>query len=217
MPPPKTYRYTTNDVVITNGNKRIFLDFRDSSGQFVPSFREGDVCYRSYAMKKFSDAKSRCHPENRGYKGSEFHFLGFQDFTEWIVTQKFYGADDYQLDKDLFYDGGVLRYSPETCCLIPRVLNSNLMEPHTDTLLGATFEQSRNKFTCKIKITLLGSSKQFFFGRFDTAQECHETYIREKTKLIRNEIAESVKDLVDVRVYDRLKQWVPKIYRKLPV
>lgn len=213
MPPPKTYNYTTNDVVMSSGNKKVFLDFRDSAGEFVPSFRENNICYCSYSMKKLAEAKQRSSPENRAFKGSELHFKGFQDFAEWITKEKFYGFPDYELDKDLFYDGGILRYSKETCCLIPKVLNSNLKEEHTDNLIGATFDKLRNKFVCKVGVSLLGSNHRLFFGRFDTAEECHEVYIREKTKLIRNEIAESFKDHVDGRVYEQLKQWVPKIHR----
>ena len=54
MPTPKTYNYTTNDVVMVPGVKRVFFDFRDESGLFVPSFRENNVCYRSFARNRFT-------------------------------------------------------------------------------------------------------------------------------------------------------------------
>ena len=127
MPTPKTYNYTTNDVVMVPGVKRVFFDFRDESGLFVPSFRENNVCYRSFARNRFTKLLERCNPNSRDYRGSENHFSDFQEFAEWMVERKFYGLPEYSVDKDLFYDGGVLRYSKDTCCLIPTTLNSSLI------------------------------------------------------------------------------------------
>lgn len=211
MPPPKTYNYTTNDVVMSAGNKKVFLDFRDSSGKFVPSFRENNIPYQSYAMKKFHMAKLRSDVESIGFNGAEFHFDGFQDFAEWITKQKFYGYPDYELDKDVLHDNAILRYSQETCCLIPRSLNAMITKrkPGETGVSGVYFRPDRKTYECSVKYTLFGSDNQCnkFIGRFGTAEECQEHYIREKTNLIRGVVAESFKEHVDVKVYEKLKQW----------
>jgi hypothetical protein len=211
MPTPKTYNYTTNDVVMVPGVKRLFFDFRDESGLFVPSFRENNVCYASLARKRYTAIKERCKPNSRDYGGAENHFSDFQEFAEWMVGQTFYGLPEYSVDKDLFYDGGVLRYSKDTCCLIPDCLNSNLRDYKDDY---TNYEKQRNKFICKIRFTPFGGDRvQKFIGRFDTAEECSEVYRINKTEIIRGVIAESYKDHVDERVYQKLKEWTPKLSR----
>lgn len=213
MPPPKTYNYTTNDVSIVEGNSRVFLDFRDSTGKFVPSFRENNIGYRSYANKKFQQAKQRCNPECKAFRGAEFHFLEFQDFADWITKEKFYGYPNYELDKDLFYDGEILRYSKETCCLIPASLNSIIVNKKVGAsgIIGAGFNTYHDKYRCVVTYKLFGGeTKDKFIGYFKDVEECHERYIYEKMNVIRGVVAESYKDHVDVKVYEKLKHWKPR-------
>lgn len=211
MPTPKTYNYTTNDVVMVPGVKRVFFDFRDDDGLFVPSLRENNVCYRSLSRSRYTKLLERCNPTSSKYGGAENHFSDFQEFAEWIVEQKFYGEPSYSVDKDLFYDGGVLRYSKDTCCLIPKSLNSNLIDYKDDY---TNYETQRNKFVCKIEFKPFGQpSVRKFLGRFDTIEECSEVYRINKTEIIRGVIAESYKDHVDERVYRKLKEWTPKLSR----
>lgn len=211
MARPKTYSFTINDVVMVPGVKRVFFDFRDESGLFVPSFRENNVCYASLARKRYTAINERCNPFGNSYMGSENHFSDFQEFTEWMVEQKFYGLPEYSVDKDLFYDGGVLRYSKDTCCLIPATLNSSLKD-YKDKYVS--YDKHRNKFICEVSFTPFGGGKiKKFLGRFDTTEECVEVYRIAKTEIIRGVIAESYKDHVDERVYQKLKEWTPKLSR----
>lgn len=161
-------------------------------------------------MNKFQCAKQRSTPGNKDFKGSEFHFTDFQEFASWIVQQPFYGQAKYELDKDILHVDGVKKYSAETCCLIPAELNSMLSESKIggSGIIGVHFRPDRNKYECCVRYTLFGNvNLRKFVGRFDTAEECHQNYVREKTNIIRGVVAESFKDHVGVRVYEKLKQW----------
>ena len=197
MARPKTYSFTTNDVVMVPGVKRVFFDFRDESGLFVPSFRENNVCYASLARKRYTAINERCNPFGNSYMGSENHFSDFQEFTEWMVEQKFYGLPEYSVE--------------DTCCLIPTTLNSSLMDYKEKYV---SYDRHRNKFSCEVSFTPFGGGKiKKFLGRFDTTEECVEVYRIAKTEIIRGVIAESYKDHVDERVYQKLKEWTPKLSR----
>lgn len=102
------------------------------------------------AYSKWSSMMTRCYCEARlqkfpTYRGVEVckEWHNFQNFAKWCEEQDCFGNLDtngntYVLDKDLFHDGGVRRYSPETCCFIPTVLNGILTprESSDDLPLG---------------------------------------------------------------------------------
>lgn len=53
----------------------------------------------------------------------EWH--NFQNFAEWATQQKGYGIKGFEIDKDLLILNNS-NYSPETCCYIPREINTRL-------------------------------------------------------------------------------------------
>lgn len=212
MPPPKLYDYSTADVELISGVTRIFYDFRSANGLLVPSFREDGEMYRSFAMQKYCKMKDRCNPNNKCYTGAVCAFDNFQQFGNWIISQPGYGTVGIHLDKDLFYDGGILRYSPETCCLIPKGLNGLLNEQFSTSEIA--FDKSRNKYLVQIKYTLCGEQqRRKFFGRYECVDDAATAYFNGKRELVQNEVAESYKSHVDERVFVALKNWVPKHLR----
>lgn len=64
------------------------------------------------------------------YKGVlvDKHWHNFQNFADWFTNYK-YGLPNWQLDKDLLQIGIENKvYGPETCCMVPRIINLNLIK-----------------------------------------------------------------------------------------
>ena len=52
-------------------------------------------------------------------------FCNFQNFAEWYYKLKYHCRYELEIDKDLLYEGNKI-YSPSTCCLIPKEINTVL-------------------------------------------------------------------------------------------
>ena len=59
----------------------------------------------------------------------EWH--NFQNFAEWAVSQKGYGLENFEIDKDLIVLGNSM-YSKEYCCYLPREINTRLPKRYGD-------------------------------------------------------------------------------------
>jgi len=58
-------------------------------------------------------------------------FCNFQNFAQWYRHYKYNCKYPLELDKDLLYEGNKI-YSPKTCCLIPKEINSTLNSKRHD-------------------------------------------------------------------------------------
>ena len=125
------------------------------------------------------------HPTYRDCSVCE-EWHDFQVFAKWYTLQKFYGHG-YSLDKDLLVKGNKL-YSPETCTLLPRGLNSMLSAPNkskSGLMLGVRKEGTR--YSSRIG---LGSFGRKYLGSFNTEIEAHEAYVTARERYIKNKALE---------------------------
>lgn len=163
---------------------------------------------KTKAYEVWRDMIRRCYSEkslaiNPSYKGctvcDEWH--NFQVFAEWYVNQEFYGLG-YQLDKDILVEGNKV-YSPETCALVPREINV-LLNDNSKTRgkypLGVT--KLNNNYLVQVSIN--GKNKRV--GRYDTPEQAHEVYKKHKELQVKD-VANQWKNLVDIRVYNKLLNW----------
>lgn len=58
-------------------------------------------------------------------------FCNFQNFAEWYSHYKYECKYPLEIDKDLLYEGNKI-YSPKTCCLLPKEINSTLNSKRHD-------------------------------------------------------------------------------------
>ena len=58
-------------------------------------------------------------------------FCNFQNFAEWYSHYKYKCKYPLEIDKDLLYEGNKI-YSPKTCCLLPKEINSTLNSKRHD-------------------------------------------------------------------------------------
>ena len=59
-------------------------------------------------------------------------WYNFQNFAEWATQQNGYGIKGFEIDKDLLILNNS-KYSPETCCYIPREINTRLPKRYAST------------------------------------------------------------------------------------
>ena len=161
----------------------------------------------TYLYKTWRSMFSRCydkkiHERQPNYKDvtvcEEWH--NFQNFAKWMENK--YNPETMQswhLDKDILIKGNKI-YSPETCCFVPKIINSLL-------ILG-----KRNRGDCPIGLTKKGNRyevrvsnifRKEYKGTYDSIEEAFNIYKIEKEKYIK-EVAEGWKDKIDSKVYQAL-------------
>ena len=125
---------------------------------------------------------------------------GDQAFCDWAVRQPGWGKG-WHLDKDLLVPGNRI-YGPQTCCFIPREVNSaiiprkmpkSLIKQAKDGSWTLRFDQCLKK----IKVTSLPTR--------EAAIEAWKTHRREYVQLL----AEQHKSDLDPRAYQALLNWQP--------
>ena len=143
-------------------------------------------------------------------------WLCFQNFAKWCESQEFFNAKDengrsYQLDKDILIKGNKM-YSPETCCFVPREINSSFIKYNMegkvyDLPLGVKAETPKKVGNLRYSAKLsLGGGKRKYLGSFSSSEEAFSAYKEAKESHIK-EVAEKWKGKIDEKVYQTLISW----------
>ncbi len=132
----------------------------------------------------------------------EWH--NYLNFKDWFNKQKF--EDNFCLDKDILLKGNKI-YSPNTCCFVPRNINSLFTKREKDRgnlPIGVQKEKERYKaaFTKYGKCT--------YIGTFDTPEEAFLAYKQAKEAYIK-EIAYKWKDKIASNVYEAMMRYEVEI------
>lgn len=129
----------------------------------------------------------------------------YQNFAKWYTENEYYGLG-YELDKDLLFKGNRI-YSPETCVLIPRELNTCLLYSinRSDNGLPMGVSKVRDRYTASISI----EGKTNFIGYFSTIMQASDAYNEAKKQNIRR-LAYKYMGKIDKRVFDTLLNWNPE-------
>lgn len=129
-------------------------------------------CYGEMIKNKF--------PTYEGcYTVPEWHY--FMNFKGWMETQDWEGK---HLDKDLLVRGNRV-YGPDTCVFLTAAMNSFVLERQNDRgewPIGVSFVESRDKFKACCKDSVKASRKNLFLGYFDTPEEAHNAWLKEKLR-----------------------------------
>lgn len=136
---------------------------------------------RSLEYTRWASMLQRCYDpasleRDKSYLLTEVcdEWLTFSKFLSWIDGEIWRGKT---LDKDLI---GKNLYSPETCLFISPELNRYWTGARSPGLVGTNYEKDRRKWKASIKLPGDGRSKTL--GRFNTEEEAHAFYMREKIK-----------------------------------
>ena len=134
-------------------------------------------------------------------------WLDFQVFAEWCYNQKGCKSVDklgnkFQLDKDILVKDNKT-YSPDTCCFVPKYINTLLTKSKRGRGSPVGVYPNRNgTFTTK----LLTFNKRVYLGTFTTSDEAFSVYKKFKELHIKD-TANIWKDRIDLKTYESLINW----------
>jgi hypothetical protein len=163
---------------------------------------------------KWSSLINRCYNskiQNRQssyigcYVVEEWH--NFQNFGEWYKENwKPWMDKTWQLDKDILIKGNKV-YSPETCCFVPKYINtifSNRKKERGEYPIGV--QKVNNSFI----VSVGKRNNQKHKGCYKNFEEAFQVYKKEKENHIR-EVADEWKEKLDPRVYNALYNHIIEI------
>ena len=165
---------------------------------------------RTPAYKAWSNMIERCyspefHKRQPAYIGctvaDEWH--DYQVFAKWFSDHEYSGLG-YQLDKDLLYRGNKV-YSPDTCCFVPRELNTLVISCQKARGIypqGVDFRSITNRFRAQIRI----NGSKLSLGEFHCPQDAHKAYIVAKEAYTKSKAIEW-KDRIAQDVFEALMNW----------
>ena len=184
QPTTKRVRITVSDADKIKSVERLVVNptvygVGRSDTAFYPSI--GGVHLWQYSVWKnmlqrcFSVRYKETHP---AYKDATCcdEWLSFANFFEWINKEVDYGGkrDNFDLDKDILVKGNKV-YSPETCSLIPRQVNTLLnSQPRCrgEHPVGVSFAKHMGKFCAKLSC----SGKRKHLGFHNTSEDAFAVY-----------------------------------------
>lgn len=162
---------------------------------------------KSKAYEVWSSMLKRCYlPTYRKrlptYEACIVHPIwhNFQTFAAWYESQP--KEEGWQLDKDILSTGDKI-YSPDTCTLVPRALNSLITENKT-TRNGLPTGVTKHKTGYRARVSI--NSKTIRLGTYKTPQEAFVAYKIAKESNVKL-VAEENKDFIEPRVYAALLKY----------
>jgi hypothetical protein len=165
---------------------------------------------KTKAYNKWIDMLKRCYSNKLqhrqpSYKGTEVceNWKCFQIFAEWFENNNKEGFD---LDKDILFKGNKI-YSPETCCFIPREINTAFLKSDMrrgDFLIGVS--KPGKGFRAHLSI----NGKRVLQGNFKTELEAFKAYKTAKEIEIKR-LADKWKSQITDQVYEALYNYQVEI------
>lgn len=180
-----------------------------------PVYTEGEIDYtyqlwKSMIVRCYSNRQLSKNPTYKKCKVSE-DFLIYSKFKHFIENLHGYDLRDscgrrYQLDKDILGDGNV--YSRETVCLVPQEINKFLTTSDAargDYPIGVCLDKRTGRFQANLRF----SGKTYYLGSYSNPLDAFKAYkIAKESKA--KVLAGKWKDLIDIRVYDKLMTYKVK-------
>lgn len=155
------------------------------------------LTWKSVLVRCFCPTLKKRYPTYRDCTVFE-DWLNFQVFAKWYTKQK--GWLDFDIDKDLLITGNK-HYSPETCVLLPKIINISLNGGGKGGVLlpkGVGKYNNTGRYMARHKGVTLGV--------YDTITEAFFVYKVAREKYIK-EVANKYKDQIDSRAYEALMKY----------
>ena len=153
---------------------------------------------------------TKSHQKHPAYKGTTVdpNWHSMTAFIEDVSTLIGYDkalTGKWQLDKDILSNGGK-HYSKDTCCFIPRQVNTlitNRKPYRGEYPCGVTKRARGYKYEARLSTFDQG---RLHLGDFKTPEEAFYVYKEAREAYVKR-IANLWKDEIDTRVYDILMAW----------
>lgn len=163
------------------------------------------------AYRKWHDMLMRCYREKSLQRNSIYRvvkvcdeWLNFQNFAKWYYENKIYIDEEINIDKDII-NGEEKIYSPETCCVVPKTINSMFIRSRktNERNLKLPVGVQKPKRGLKYKAQVCKDGQMIAKTGFSTPEEAFEWYKSEKENHIK-EVADRYKDVLPERTYNAL-------------
>ena len=167
---------------------------------------------RSHSYSAWSSMIHRCYYKTRGitYIGCEVckEWLLFSNFKKWFDDPANGYKEGYQLDKDIIVKGNKV-YSPQTCCLVPKTLNT-VFTKSQNKRGPLPIGVARNAKAFQAYININGKRKGL--GTYKTPEEAFYKYKEAKEAYIK-EIAKELFERGNIveKVYNALMNYKVEI------
>lgn len=160
------------------------------------------------AYVKWQSMLERCYSnkdKHSAYDDCSVHpdWHNFQNFAEWCVSQKYYGAG-YDIDKDILVTGNRI-YSKDACCLVPEEINAMVVGLRfigAKNDIGVDYNESTRKYVAKVSV----GKYQKYIGSYKTLEEAREAYIDLKKRYFKNMVIVH-NDRIELKVAKALWNW----------
>lgn len=172
------------------------------------------------AYRKWHDMLCRIYREKELQKRPLYQvvsvcdeWLNFQNFAEWYYENLINTDEEIHIDKDIIH-GEQKIYSPETCCLVPRKINTLFIrekKKYEENKLLPVGVQRTNGCINKYKAAVCVDGSIIHQGGFDSPEDAFAWYKQEKEKHIK-EVADEYKEILPKRTYDALINYEVKPY-----
>lgn len=159
------------------------------------------ISWSSMIKRCYSEQSKKHNPSYNGVRVCE-EWLCFDNYAEWFYQQK--GWDKgFQLDKDIL-GKGVKLYSPQTCCLVPREINTAVKYGYVNEkgLPAGVSVSTVGRYISSLNIQKIKTHT----GVYDTPEEASAAYVKAKEGYIHS-LAEKWKGKIEERAYQALKSW----------
>lgn len=149
----------------------------------------------------------KIHEKFPRYIGCEVceEWFNYCNFRKWYLEHTYeLPGKTLELDKDILYKGNKV-YSPETCCLVPKDINTlftNSYGIRGEYPVGVSFDKDKGKYRACVNI----SGKSIKLGCFDTAAEAFKVHKAKKEELIKQR-AKKCKNKIPANVYEAMVNW----------
>lgn len=157
--------------------------------------------WRQMLYRCYSGTYIQEHPTYQGCVVCN-EWLRFSNFERWVTEQGIEDIKMYDLDKDLFSNGGDKIYSPNTCCLLPHELNTLLVlkTSKKSGLPRGVYQRENGQY--RVILSFRGEKHH---TQYQTLEEAFNAYKVAKENHIRNVAHEYyIEHLISRRIYDAL-------------
>ena len=164
--------------------------------------------WKSMVRRCYSDDFKNKHPTYKCCEASE-NFLHYEYFYEWCNEQIGFGADGFELDKDLLTKGNKI-YSESTCIFIPSEINQILVKSTVSRgkyLIGVYWSKTAKAFKATVN---KNKGRSEYLGYFKTEIEAFNAYKVAKEAFIKEQ-ANKWKSQIDERAYNALMNYAVDI------
>lgn len=161
--------------------------------------------------KVWSSMLRRCY--NAGYQKTKPTYKGCEVASGWHRLSGFLPWFDanykpgWQLDKDILVKDNRV-YSENTCCFVPKDVNSALIARKSKTGLpvGVFFKKKNGKYCAQMSRSCGYNRSSGYIGLYNTVEAAFAAYKAEKESYLK-ELATKYKETLTPRCYEALMNW----------